>query len=670
MGTPKIYLDMDGVLADFFSEYAKMAGVNSGNYRDIPQEKVEATLDAMIGTDFFARLPMFPNVPKLLKLVLSYTDHYNICSSPLRGDGANSEKYKRIWIKQHLNPQPKDIIITNNKSTYATQSDGTPNILIDDRGLNINGWNGAGGIGIKYQADEDSLEIVKRALDKAFKKDVGEPEKDDAEQKQEWYNREDLPQIRNKDLKHIPHTLETVNLDSIVPVQKERVKENLQRQYKRLKENKLEPIIVDKDYRIINGHHRYEILKQLNSTYIDVAKIDESLEIIIKLSSPIEQEGALIPNPKNTHVVRTDSPYDFIRLGSHLGNPAEVDPDDFNPGVGSPDTGLVFYGGDKEKEMAHKYIKRLGYKVQPGDGYTDMHYDNKKTNEAVQYKAPKLDFEWEEAQRYPALAKLGLEGWKKLKGKKVNVKDLGGLQKIGNHSAPDQNTANKNLPNLEQDKVKRTQAMVKSGQVELPIVVKLPNGKMDLLGGNTRFTSLVAMGINPDVWYIDASGLKENFDWVKLRTAKAVQPMLYYPGGIDPKTGKRVPPNVNQPNIITAVNLKQKLGPGEKLVPLSTRSMTDDQWKKYMDDWWAKNKNDPNAKAKIDQIKQSASMVKENFADGKVKGKSRPGRVKKAGASCAGSVTSLRAKAKKYGGEKGKMYHWCANMKSGKSKSK
>jgi hypothetical protein len=56
----------------------------------------------------------------------------------------------------------------------------------------------------------------------------------------------------------------------------------------------------------------------------------------------------------------------------------------------------------------------------------------------------------------------------------------------------------------------------------------------------------------------------------------------------------------------------------------------------------------------------------ENFADGRVKGKSRPGRVKRSGASCDGSVTDLRAKARKYGGEKGRMYHWCANMKSGK----
>ena len=58
----------------------------------------------------------------------------------------------------------------------------------------------------------------------------------------------------------------------------------------------------------------------------------------------------------------------------------------------------------------------------------------------------------------------------------------------------------------------------------------------------------------------------------------------------------------------------------------------------------------------------------ENFADGKVKGKSRPGRVKRSGASCKGSVTSLRKKAKKASGERAKMYHWCANMKSGKKK--
>ena len=61
----------------------------------------------------------------------------------------------------------------------------------------------------------------------------------------------------------------------------------------------------------------------------------------------------------------------------------------------------------------------------------------------------------------------------------------------------------------------------------------------------------------------------------------------------------------------------------------------------------------------LEKVKTWLLGLDENFADGKVKGKSRPGRVKKAGASCKGSVSDLRSKAKKYGGEKGKMYHWC-----------
>ena len=72
---------------------------------------------------------------------------------------------------------------------------------------------------------------------------------------------------------------------------------------------------------------------------------------------------------------------------------------------------------------------------------------------------------------------------------------------------------------------------------------------------------------------------------------------------------------------------------------------------------------------KLDDEDDLDTDVTENFADGKKKGKSKPGRVKKAGASCNGSVTALRKRAKDSSGEKSKMYHWCANMKSGKKKT-
>jgi hypothetical protein len=165
---PEMFLDMDGVLADFFTEYAKMAGIESGNYRDIPPAKTDPTLNQMIGTDFFARLPKFPTADSLVGMVVKLFGHYNICSSPLRGDHANSEKQKKVWIERHLNPQPRGIIITSRKEKHATQPDGTPNFLIDDRGDNISKWEAAGGIGIKYQADEDSLDTIVQGLKRGF----------------------------------------------------------------------------------------------------------------------------------------------------------------------------------------------------------------------------------------------------------------------------------------------------------------------------------------------------------------------------------------------------------------------------------------------------------------------------------------------------------------------
>ena len=166
----KIYLDMDGVLADFFAEYAKLAGVTSGSYRDIPPAKADPTLNKMIGTDFFHRLPKFPTADSLVNLALKYTKNYGICSSPLRGDHANSERWKREWIKKNLQPQPNMIFITSTKEKYAVNSDGSPNILIDDRGTNIERWRAAGGIGIKYQADENSLDLVAKGLAHAYGK--------------------------------------------------------------------------------------------------------------------------------------------------------------------------------------------------------------------------------------------------------------------------------------------------------------------------------------------------------------------------------------------------------------------------------------------------------------------------------------------------------------------
>jgi hypothetical protein len=161
---PIVFVDMDGVIADFFTEYAKMAGVKDGNYRKIPRNMITPTLNKMIGTDFFNRLPKIATADRLIQLVVKYTGgDYSILSSPLRGDKANSAKWKKIWLKNNMQIQPRNVIITSRKEVYAV-SNGVKNILIDDRGANIERWQAAGGHGIKYQADEDSLQKVADGL--------------------------------------------------------------------------------------------------------------------------------------------------------------------------------------------------------------------------------------------------------------------------------------------------------------------------------------------------------------------------------------------------------------------------------------------------------------------------------------------------------------------------
>lgn len=67
-----------------------------------------------------------------------------------------------------------------------------------------------------------------------------------------------------------------------------------------------------------------------------------------------------------------------------------------------------------------------------------------------------------------------------------------------------------------------------------------------------------------------------------------------------------------------------------------------------------------------DVVEYLENYVAENFADGKKPG--RKGMAKRSGVNCKQSVTKLRDIAKHSTGERQRMAHWCANMKSGRSK--
>ena len=165
--TPILYVDMDGVLADFYGPFNQMAGVAS--WKDASKDKVSQVLrDITKQKDFWINLGVLSDVPRLMSAIRSIAGgNYTILSKALAGDKRVVQQ-KKEWINK-LPIKPQQVIImpaTGDKGKYAKQADGTPNVLIDDFGYNIKSWQNAGGIGIHHSngAVEQTIEQLKSAF--------------------------------------------------------------------------------------------------------------------------------------------------------------------------------------------------------------------------------------------------------------------------------------------------------------------------------------------------------------------------------------------------------------------------------------------------------------------------------------------------------------------------
>ena len=160
---PVVYVDMDGVLADMWGQVARHHGVS--HWRKARKKQRVEQIAKQPG--FFKKLPALPNAARLIRSVLKAVGKYSILSSPMQSRVDQSSEEKTLWLQHHLKHNaPTAIIYDHNKEKYARQSDGTPNILIDDFETNVELWRARGGIGILYKDQEiDSVLVeLQRAL--------------------------------------------------------------------------------------------------------------------------------------------------------------------------------------------------------------------------------------------------------------------------------------------------------------------------------------------------------------------------------------------------------------------------------------------------------------------------------------------------------------------------
>jgi 5'(3')-deoxyribonucleotidase len=156
---PTVYLDMDGVLADFFGQVADREGAS--HWRKA--RKIKDRIDQVAQEPgFFLDLKPLPNAARLVRGVVKLAGDYSILSSPMMSNPEQSTREKTQWLDHYLQKcPPQSVQFDQHKEKFARQADGTPNILIDDWVANIQLWVANGGIGILY-TDENYDQVLKK----------------------------------------------------------------------------------------------------------------------------------------------------------------------------------------------------------------------------------------------------------------------------------------------------------------------------------------------------------------------------------------------------------------------------------------------------------------------------------------------------------------------------
>lgn len=175
---PHLYLDMDGVQADFFTAWAKWHADKFGmshveRYKDIgSREQREQSIAELSAEgpefieEFFATLPVLPSFPALLSFLNQNNIEFTVLSAPLRGMNGPSIAGKRRWLNEHNPGTAGTAIFTGQKERYAVLN-GQANVLVDDYKKYIQSWSDRGGIAVLHR--DNNLEATLDRLRDIYK---------------------------------------------------------------------------------------------------------------------------------------------------------------------------------------------------------------------------------------------------------------------------------------------------------------------------------------------------------------------------------------------------------------------------------------------------------------------------------------------------------------------
>ena len=158
-----IYLDMDGVIANFEKRYLELYGVTPQQTRN--NKEFGGFFDSFIEGNNFITLELMPDAMDLVRALrnaLPPTQILSSTASTKRHEAISKQKIE--WLETHGIDFQRNLVPGKElKKRYAR----TDTLIIDDTESVINDWRAAGGVAILHKNVQDTLVQLKFILDEA-----------------------------------------------------------------------------------------------------------------------------------------------------------------------------------------------------------------------------------------------------------------------------------------------------------------------------------------------------------------------------------------------------------------------------------------------------------------------------------------------------------------------
>ena len=160
----KIYLDMDGVVADFEQRFKDLSGMGPREFE--AKYGKNAFWDFIDEGDnkikFWVGIPPMEGASQLVNYVSKH-DYVMLTAPSIK---KQSRLGKALWIRNHTGdifPSKPTVIFKAAKEKHKVKPSLTEkDILIDDKASTIDNWNAAGGTGILYTSANQAISELKK----------------------------------------------------------------------------------------------------------------------------------------------------------------------------------------------------------------------------------------------------------------------------------------------------------------------------------------------------------------------------------------------------------------------------------------------------------------------------------------------------------------------------